>query len=75
VEVSGKSVDDIKAFLADKSQAEKLALRRSDRLKPTIERLESEKASKSKNAVDTEALLGDLGIGDGAKTTKKPKGE
>jgi hypothetical protein len=75
VEVSGKSVDDIKAFLADKSQAEKLALRRSDRLKPTIERLESEKASKSKNAVDTDALLGDLGIGDGAKATKKPKGE
>jgi len=63
VEVSGKSVEDIKAFLADKSQAEKLALRRSDKLRPTIEKLEADKASKSKNQVDTDALLGDLGIG------------
>lgn len=74
VEVSGKSVDEIKAFLSDKTQAEKLALRRSDRLKPTIERLESEKASKSKNAVDTDALLGDLGIA-AAPSGKKAKAE
>lgn len=74
VEVSGKSVEDIKAFLSDKSQAEKLALRRSDRLKPTIERLESEKASKSKNTVDTDALLGDLGI-PAAPSGKKAKAE
>lgn len=72
VEVSGKSIEDIKAFLSDKTQAEKLALRRSDKLKPTIERLESEKQSKSKNVVDTDALLGDLGIG-AAPSGKKAK--
>jgi hypothetical protein len=63
VEASGKSVEDIKAFLANKTQAEKLALRRSDKLKPIIERLEADKASKSKNAVDTDSLLGELGLG------------
>lgn len=70
VEVSGKSIEDIKAFLSDKSQAEKLALRRSDKLRPTIEKLEADKASKSKNQVDTDALLGDLGIGSGSKKAK-----
>lgn len=72
VEVSGKSVEDIRGFLANKSQAEKIALRRSDKLRPTIERLEAEKASKSKNAVDTDSLLGELGLGAGA-TSKKTK--
>lgn len=73
VEVSGKSVTEIKEFLADKSQAEKLALRRSDKLKPTIERLEAEKAKNSKSTVDTDALLGDLGIGSGkVKKEKEP---
>lgn len=75
VEVSGKSVEDIKAFLADKSQAEKLALRRSDKLRPTIERLEADKASKSKNQVDTDALLGDLGIGSPAPKKAKAAAE
>lgn len=63
VEASGKSVDDIKGFLANKTQAEKLALRRSDKLKPIIERLEADKASKSKSTVDTDSLLGELGLG------------
>ena len=70
VEASGKSVDDIKAYLSNKSQAEKLALRRSNQLKPIIERLEADKASKSKNAVDTESLLGELGLGDGKAPAK-----
>jgi hypothetical protein len=63
VEASGKTVEDIKAFLANKTQAEKLALRRSEKLKPIIERLEADKASKSKNTVDTDSLLGELGLG------------
>lgn len=75
VEVSGKSVEDIKAFLSDKTQAEKLALRRSDKLKPTIERLEADKQSKSKNTVDTDALLGDLGIGSAPKASKSKVSE
>lgn len=64
VEASGKSVDDIKAFLANKTQAEKLALRRSDKLRPIIDRLEADKAKTAKNTVDTGALLGELGLGD-----------
>lgn len=62
VEASGKSVEEIKAFLENKSQAEKLALRRSDKLRPIVERLESEKAASSKSAVDTDSLLGELGL-------------
>jgi len=71
VEASGKAVDDIKAFLANKTQGEKVALRRSEKLRPIIERLESEKASKSKNAVDTDSLLGELGLGDAPAKSKK----
>lgn len=71
VEVSGKDVAEIKAFLENKTQADKLALRRTDQLRPVVERLEAEKASRSKNAVDTSALLGELGLGStGAKKSK-----
>ncbi len=72
VEASGKSVEDIRGFLANKSQAEKLALRRSTQLRPIIERLESEKASKSKTSVDTDGLLGELGLA-AAPATKSKK--
>lgn len=71
VEASGKSVEDIKGFLSTKTQAEKLALRRSDKLRPIIERLEANKASKSKNAVDTDSLLGELGLGSSTPKSKK----
>lgn len=73
VEASGKTVDDIKAFLANKSQQEKLALRRSDKLRPIIERLEAAKATKSKNAVDTDSLLGELGLDAAPVSTSKSK--
>lgn len=63
VEASGKPVDAIRDFLSTKSQTEKLALRKSDKLKPIIERLEAAKATKSKNTVDTDSLLGELGLG------------
>jgi len=62
VEASGKSVAEIRDFLAPKTQTEKLALRRSDKLRPIIERLE---AAKAKSTVDTESLLGELGITSG----------
>lgn len=62
VEASGKPVEQIKAFLATKTQAEKIALRRSNQLRPIIERLEAAKASKSKSVVDTDSLLGELGL-------------
>lgn len=51
-----KSAEDLKAFLKTKTQAEKLALRNSARLKPIVERLEAEKGS----GVNAETLLGDL---------------
>lgn len=70
MEASGKSVDEIKGFLANKSQAEKLALRRSEKLRPIVERLEAEKASTSKNQVDTDSLLGELGLSGSSKKAK-----
>lgn len=60
VEHTGKSMEQIKQFLSGKSQAEKTALRANPKIKPIIERLESEKASKAAK-VDTDALLNELG--------------
>lgn len=60
VELFGKTVDEIKKFLADKSQAEKVALRNNPKVKPIVEKIEAERASK-KTAVDTDALLAGLG--------------
>lgn len=73
VEASGKEVEAIKAFLSTKSQAEKIALRRSDKLRPIIERLEADKAKTSKNAVDTDSLLGELGLGETEAAPKSKK--
>lgn len=51
----------VKKFLADKSQAEKLALRANARLKPIIERMEAEKAAKAGDkGIDSDALLDQL---------------
>lgn len=61
VEHSGKSMDIIKAFLLSKSQAEKIALRNNASVKLIVERLEAEKAAKSKkSSVDTDSLLDEL---------------
>ena len=59
VEFSGKTVDNIKMFLKEKTPAQKTALRNSVQIKPIIDRMESEKASKGPS-VDTQALLGEL---------------
>lgn len=58
VEVSGKTVEQVKEFLKTKTPADKMALRNSAKIKPIVERIEAEKASKS--SVDTDALLGEL---------------
>ena len=55
-----RPVASIKEFLAGKSQADKNALRANAKIKPIVERLEAEKASK-KATVDTDAMLGELG--------------
>lgn len=54
-----KTVEQVKEYLSGKTQAEKLALRNSAKLKPIVERLEAEKVAKSAR-VDTEALLADF---------------
>lgn len=59
VEHTGKTVEQIKTFLAGKSQAEKVALRNNPKIKPIVQRIEDEKAAKKTN-VDTDALLGEL---------------
>lgn len=61
VEHTGKTAEQIKAFLSTKSQAEKTALRNNPKIKPIVERIEAEKASKGAKSVDTDALLGELG--------------
>lgn len=60
VEVSGKTQEEIVAYLATKTQAEKLALRRNDKIRPTVERIEAEKAKNTTSKVDTDALLAEL---------------
>jgi len=59
IEASGKSIEELRAWLKGKSQKEKTALRNAPKIKPIVERLESEKASKA-TAVDTDALLAEL---------------
>ena len=59
VEHTGKTPEQIKAFLSGKSQAEKVALRNNPKIKPIVDRIEVEKASRKTN-VDTDALLGEL---------------
>lgn len=59
VEHTGKSMEQIKAFLKDKTQAQKIALRNNPKVKPIIDKIEAEKASKA-GGVDTEKLLGEL---------------
>lgn len=60
IEVTGKSVEQVKAFLSGKSHAEKMALRTSPKVKPIVDRIEAEKASKAAK-VDTDQLLAELG--------------
>ena len=59
VEATGKTMEQIKAFLAGKTQAEKVALRNNAKIKPIVEKIEAEKAAKGAK-VDTDALLGEL---------------
>lgn len=54
VEVTGKPVDAVKAFLKGKNQKQKLALRASKQFKDVVNRIEAERAAKSAK-VDLEA--------------------
>ena len=59
VNVTGKSIDAVKAFLATKTQAQKLALRESAKFAAEVAKLEAEKA-KTKVKVDITADLEEL---------------
>lgn len=64
VEHSGKTIEQIKAFLLGKTQAEKVALRANASIKPIVERLEAEKTTKKVTAdIDTVGLLDQLDKG------------
>lgn len=69
VELQGKTIEEVRAFLSDKNQAQKLALRNNPRVLPIVTRLEAEKAAKSTSkkatapVVDTDSLLNDLASG------------
>lgn len=55
-----KTVDQIKAFLKPKTQAEKIALRNSPRFKPLVDAIEAEKAAKAGSTVDVAGLEAEL---------------
>ncbi len=56
VQLTGKPVDEVKAKLKGMSQAEKMALRNSAKVKPIVDQLEASKVAKASN-IDTDALL------------------
>lgn len=60
VEHSGKGMDAIKAFLKDKSQAQKIALRNNPAISVIVARLEADKVRKNKSDINTEEMLGEL---------------
>ena len=59
VEVTGKTIEQIKAFLKSKSHAEKVALRANPKVKAVVDRLEADKVAKA-GKVDTDSLLAEL---------------
>lgn len=61
VEHTGKPIDAIKTFLAGKSVAEKLALRKNEKIAPIVARLEADKKPKAaKPVAATDHLLDEL---------------
>lgn len=58
-ETENDAVARVKTYLSTKTQAEKVALRNSSKLKPIVDRLESEKIAKN-SKVDTDALLAQI---------------
>jgi hypothetical protein len=65
VEVSGKTLDEVKKFLADKNQKQKMALRNLPTIAPVIARLEAAKTKKPRDTAEADALL-DGFMGDAA---------
>jgi hypothetical protein len=60
VQVSGKTAEQVRAYLKTKNNSEKLALRANPTIKPVIEELEAKKKQKPKEGIDTNSLLDEL---------------
>ena len=73
VEATGKTIEDIKAYLSTKTKPEKAALGLSSKIRPILARIEAEKPSK-KVIVDTDSLLSELGLEDDGASETAPKG-
>ncbi len=71
---SGKTLDAVRAFLATKSQAEKVAMRNNPKIAPIVAELEAIKNKNKKPAkeVDTDSLLDALANGDNTITSTGP---
>lgn len=60
IQLTGKSVVEIREFLSEKTHAQKVALRDNPKLVPIIAVLEAGKVKAKKADIDTEAMLGAL---------------
>lgn len=73
VEATGKTIEEVKAFMSGLTNGQKLALRGDETLAPIVKRLEAEKAAratKGKPAVDTGSLLAGLKSGESIAATE-----
>lgn len=52
-----RTVEQIREFLSNKTHAEKMALRNSEKVRPIVEELEAARAKKPGTAIDTDALM------------------
>lgn len=62
MKVYGITADKAKAFLKDKTQAQKMALRNNEKLLPVIQEIEAEQTKKVKESIDTDSLLDELEV-------------
>lgn len=71
VQSSGKTLEAVRAFLATKTQAEKVAMRNNPKIAPIVAELEAAKAKNKKpgKEVDTDSLLDALSNGDNSPTS------
>jgi translation initiation factor IF-1 len=70
VEVSGKTLEEVKKFLADKNHKQKMALRNLPAIAPIIARLEAAKTKKPRDTSEADELLEGF-MGDAVEEAKE----